>query len=220
MKQLIRRIVTSATYRQSSAPRPDLETADPENKLFARQARFRLPAELIRDKALNAGGLLNNAVGGPSIHPPLPPGALDAALNNRDPKALWPESKGSNLYKRSVYIHHQRRLVHPSMSIFDEPSAAQSCPVRERSNTPLQALNLLNDPTILECARGMATRVLDHPAESLAERVEGSFAIMHVGSERWRWLRSCVARGVWLGRIRSVPKNPIFLPGQRTLFFC
>jgi hypothetical protein len=92
-------------------------------------------------------------------------------------KDIWPESTGRILYKRSLYIHQQRRLTYPPMAIFDLPSAAQSCTRRERSNTPLQALNLLNDPAFLECARGMATRVLQHPAASLADQVDYAFRI-------------------------------------------
>lgn len=177
MKGLIRLIVTSAAYRQSSEARPELDAIDPQNSLFARQARLRLNAELIRDRALMAGGLLDSAIGGPSVHPPLPPGALDAALNARDPKQLWPESKGRDLYRRGVYIHQQRRLLYPQLAIFDQPGAAQSCTRRERSNTPLQALSLLNDPTILECARGFATRVVQQPSAAFQDRLNYAFRI-------------------------------------------
>jgi hypothetical protein len=176
MKQTIRKIVTSATYRQSSAPRPDLAERDPENRLFARQPRVRLTGELIRDEALAAGGLLNLDMGGRSVYPPLPRGASDTALTE-DVRTAWPESKGRDRYRRSIYIHSQRRLIHPQLANFDQPDTTQSCPRRERSNTPLQALNSLNDPVLVECAVGLANRVLERKASSFRDRLNYAFRI-------------------------------------------
>lgn len=173
VKKLIRRIVTSATYRQSSRIRPELLSRDPDNILLARQARLRLPAELVRDVTLAASGLLNPAVGGPTIRPPIPPGLTPA----RNPEGWWPESQGSDRYRRGIYIHFQRLTPYPQLMNFDAPDSMQTCGRRETSNTPLQALNLLNDPVFLEAARGLARRVLHESEADFQEQLTRAFEV-------------------------------------------
>ena len=169
VKQMHRLIVTSAVYRQSSAARKELESRDPENRLLARQSRVRLPAELLRDSALNASGLLNDAVGGPSVKPPQPPGVAELGYGN---SVKWVESKGTDRYRRGLYIHYQRTTPYPLLSNFDAPDSNVTCSRRRRSDTPLQSLNLLNDPVFFEAAQGLAVRTLK---ESTDDRVGFAF---------------------------------------------
>lgn len=168
-----RLIVLSSTYRQSSSARPDLSTRDPGNTLLARQSRLRLPAELIRDSTLKAGGLLWDAVGGESVRPPQPEGAN---VSNREFK--WVESTGKGRYRRGIYIHLQRNAPYPLLSNFDAPDRSVTCSRREISNTPLQALNLMNDPALIEAAQALAWRVLKE-ASSTNERIERAFRICY-----------------------------------------
>ncbi|MES2692154.1 MAG: PSD1 and planctomycete cytochrome C domain-containing protein, partial [Verrucomicrobiota bacterium] len=155
-KALIKQIVTSAAYRQSSRTRPELEQRDPNNLLLARQNRFRLEAETVRDGFLAASGLLNPAIGGPSIRPPLP---ADIAALGYANSVKWQESTGTERYRRGLYIFFQRTVPYPMLMTFDAPDSNTSCTRRERSNTPLQALTLLNDPVFFECAQVLGRRV-------------------------------------------------------------
>ncbi|HEV8146439.1 MAG TPA: PSD1 and planctomycete cytochrome C domain-containing protein [Bryobacteraceae bacterium] len=156
MKKIEKMIVMSAAYRQSSNSRPDLEASDPENALIARQARLRLPAELIRDQALVASGLLNSVIGGRGIRPPQPKGVAELSYAN---SVKWRESTGADRYRRGLYIHYQRTAPYPQLANFDEPDSNVACARRRRSNTPLQALNLLNDPVFYETAQALAKRI-------------------------------------------------------------
>jgi hypothetical protein len=156
MKQLIRTIVTSATYRQSSRVRPELAERDPDNSLLARQNRLRLPAELIRDAALAASGLLNPDIGGRSVRPPQPAGVAELGYSN---SVKWVESTGRDRYRRGLYTHFQRTTPYPMLITFDAPDSNVSCSRRRVSNTPLQALNLLNDPVYFEAAQALAHRL-------------------------------------------------------------
>ena len=149
--------MTSATYRQASDYRTDLEEVDPQKILLARQSRLRLPAELIRDGALAASGLLDPTLGGPSIKPPQPGGVSGLAYPN---EGHWNPSEGRDAYRRGLYIHFQRAVPYPFLMTFDSPDMQTTHCRRERSNTPLQALNLLNDSVFLEAARALAGRVL------------------------------------------------------------
>ena len=157
MKRMVRTIVTSAAYRQSSKARPELEQSDPDNTLVARQKRLRLPAELVRDEALYAADLLDLRIGGRSVKPPQPKGVAELSYAN---SVKWVESTGADRYRRGLYIHFQRTTPYPQLTNFDAPNSNLSCTRRERTNTPLQALNLLNDPVFLEAAQGLALRVL------------------------------------------------------------
>ncbi len=168
MKQMHRLIVTSATYRQASRVRPELESRDPDNILIARQARLRLPAELVRDSALYAAGLLNTAIGGRSIRPPLPKGVAELGYAGG---IRWEETKGPERYRRGLYIHFQRTVPYPALMNFDTPDAFLSCSRRQRTNTPLQALNLLNEPMFFEAAQGLALRVLKEAPAGFASRL-------------------------------------------------
>ncbi|HVJ69406.1 MAG TPA: DUF1553 domain-containing protein, partial [Caulifigura sp.] len=147
-KELIRLIVTSRVYRQSSRTREDLEAIDPLNTLLARQSRYRLEAEIVRDSALTVSGLLDLRVGGPSIRPPLN-SRVTAISRNRD----WELSPIPDRYRRGMYVLQRRATPYPMLVNFDAPDTTAVCTDRERSNTPLQALTLLNDPVFVECAR-------------------------------------------------------------------
>ena len=170
LKALHRLIVTSATYRQSSAYRSDLAVADPANRLLGRQHRLRVESEIVRDLALSASGMLAPEVGGPSVFPAQPPGVMI-----RQP---WPESKGKDRYRRGLYTHFWRTSPHPGLMVFDSPDALTTSTKRNRSNTPLQALTLLNDTGFHEFAQGLARRVVqERPDGGVAERVEHAFRI-------------------------------------------
>ncbi len=156
VKAIHRLIVTSASYRQSSLVRPDLARADPENRRLARQSRLRLEAELIRDAALSASDLLIPAVGGPSVFPPQPDGVMSLGQVRRE----WVASPGPDRFRRGLYTYLWRATPHPALAVFDAPDATRACTRRIRSNTPLQALTLLNDPAYFEFAGALADRVL------------------------------------------------------------
>jgi hypothetical protein len=156
VKQILKTMVMSATYRQSSKVRPALLENDPENRLLARGARFRLPAEMLRDQALAVSGLLVEKLGGPSVKPYQPPGLWQELFGG---KGYQPDS-GEGLYRRSLYTYWRRTVAPPAMMTFDSPSR-EVCVVREgRTNTPLQALNLMNDTIYLEASRHLAERML------------------------------------------------------------
>ncbi|HEX8913355.1 MAG TPA: DUF1553 domain-containing protein, partial [Humisphaera sp.] len=168
VRRLIRTFVTSSTYRQSSKVTPVLYARDPENRLLARGARYRLQAEFIRDQALAASGLLDGRVGGQSVSP-YQPGGLWEELMSRGDGAKWTaqvyvQSKGPDLYRRTMYTFWKRTCPPPTLATFDAPDR-ETCTVRRaRTNTPLQALVLMNDPTYVEAARKLAERALAEPA--------------------------------------------------------
>jgi mono/diheme cytochrome c family protein len=173
-KQIIRTIVTSSSYRQSSKVRPELEKTDPANMLIARQTRLRLPAELIRDSALHASGLLSLEVGGKSVRPPQPASVMELGYGKRFGNAQWEESKGADRYRRGLYIQFQRSTPYPLLVTFDAPQSKVPVCQRERSNTSLQALNLLNDPVFTEAAQALAHQVITQ-ADSFGERLRYAF---------------------------------------------
>ncbi len=166
LKHMIRLIVTSDTYKQSSNARADLANIDPDNtKLFARQSAIRLPAEVMRDQALTVSGLLKPRVGGPSVFPYQPDGHWNS-LNF--PKRKWPTSQGDDLYRRGMYTWVQRSFPHPQMVTFDAPSRERCSGERFPSTTPLQALSLLNGPTYVESARVLAQRLIVEQQDNAA----------------------------------------------------
>jgi mono/diheme cytochrome c family protein len=173
LKTLHKLIVTSATYRQSSAARPDLESKDPRNRLLARQSRLRLEAEIVRDLALSASGLLNPQIGGPSVFPPQPPG-IDQFTQV---KRKWTPSEGPDRYRRGMYTFFWRAAPHPALTAFDAPDAGTTCTRRNRSNTPLQALTLLNDAGFSEYAYGLAAHVLRDGKTGTEEQVSWAFRL-------------------------------------------
>lgn len=172
VKHLVRTIVTSQTYRQSSLSSPQLDELDPDNRLLARQSRFRVDAEIVRDIALAASGLLVEKFGGPSVKPYQPEGYLNP-LNF--PKRSYSASRGEDLYRRGVYTFWQRSFLHPSIATFDAPSREECTVNRVNSNTPLQALILLNDPIYVEAARFFAQNMLTLGGRTLEERIDWAF---------------------------------------------
>jgi hypothetical protein len=171
-KAMHRLIVTSAAYRQSSRQRPELDERDPYNNLLARQSRLRVEAEIARDCGLAASGLLNPAIGGPSVYPPIPMGALAVTQVRK----LWPTSFGPNRYRRGLYTFSYRSNLHPGLGMFDAPDGTQSCTRRVRSNSPLQALTLLNDTAFVEFARALGERLAGDAAADRA-RIERGFLL-------------------------------------------
>ncbi|MFM1921700.1 MAG: hypothetical protein RLZZ303_3334 [Candidatus Hydrogenedentota bacterium] len=158
VKDLMRLIVTSSAYRQDSAVAPRMLEIDPQNRLLARAPGVRLDAELIRDVALTASGLMNPALGGPSVFPPIPGDVFEFAYTQG--QDVWPTEKGDNRFRRGVYTYVKRLIPYPSASMFDMPARDVACTRRAQSNTPLQALTLLNDTEFFEAARAMGARVL------------------------------------------------------------
>jgi hypothetical protein len=156
MKAMLRLIVTSATYRQSSRSTPELIERDPYNRLYARGPRFRVTAEAVRDIALQASGLLSPKIGGPSVFPYQPDGIWTQLYSSDQ----WVTSKGEDKYRRAIYTFWRRTSTYPSFMSFDAPSRELICPRRQRSNTPLQALTTLNDPAFVEAAQALARRVM------------------------------------------------------------
>jgi hypothetical protein len=173
IKALIRLIVTSATYRQSSAYTPALLARDPSNRLLARGPRYRLAAEIIRDQALSLGGLLVDRVGGPSVRPYQPPGLWEAVSYNGE--VTYEPDHGPSLYRRTLYTYWKRQAPPPGVLTFDAPTREICSVRRSRTNTPMQALVLLNDVTYVEAARGLATRMLRDGGRDPAERVRFGF---------------------------------------------
>lgn len=155
LKQLHRRIVSSKTYRQSSTVRADLQERDPMNELLGRQNRLRLDAEVIRDVALVASGLFSPKMGGPPVFPPIPDGVMSLGQIQRS----WRTSEGEDRYRRGLYTFLYRVTPPPSLSVFDAPDGLVSCTRRLRSNTPLQALTLLNDLAFFEFAQALKSRI-------------------------------------------------------------
>ncbi len=156
-KAILRLIVTSATYRQSSKVRPELLETDPRNRLLARAPRVRLEAEMVRDQALALSGLLSRKVGGPSVFPPQPDGLWQAAFNGQ---RTWTTSKGDDRYRRGLYVFWRRTVPYPSMATFDAPSREICAIKRVRTNTPLQSFVTLNDPVYVEAAQALARRIV------------------------------------------------------------
>ena len=169
IKHVLTLIVTSNAYRQSSSVSARRQTVDPYNDLFARQGRFRVSAEMIRDTSLYHSGLLVERIGGRSTRPYQPAGYF-AQLNF--PKRTYQADTGESQYRRGVYTHWQRTFLHPMLKAFDAPSREECTAQRAQSNTPLQALALLNDPTFLEAARKFAERAIAEPDDSVKGRIE------------------------------------------------
>ncbi len=174
MKALQKTIVMSATYRQSSKVTPELVARDPENRLLARGPRFRLPAELIRDQALAVSGLLVEKRGGPSVRPYMPKGVWDETSVYGDLRNYHPDT-GPDLYRRSLYTIWKRTASPPSMTMFDSPTREICTVKRSRTDTPLQALALLNEETYVEAARVLAQRMLAEGGATPGERIAWGF---------------------------------------------
>jgi len=167
-KAIIRLVVSSATYRQASVHRPELVASDPLNDGFYRQNRHRVEGEIVRDLALSAAGLLSDSIGGPSVFPPLPPDVAQLSYNNN---FKWNDSKGHDRYRRGMYTFFKRTAPHPNLTTFDCPDSNTTCVERRVSNTPLQALVLLNNDVFVEAAQAMARRALTTPAANDHDRL-------------------------------------------------
>ena len=175
IKALLRRIVTSATYQQSSHASPALLERDPKNRLLGRGPRFRLPAESVRDNALAISGLLRDKIGGPSVKPYQPAGLWEDVSVERRYKYI--ADKDDGLYRRSMYTFWKRTCPPPGMTAFDAPDRETCLIRRARTNTPLQALVLLNDPTYVESARKFAERLMKEAGPTPAERLALAFRL-------------------------------------------
>jgi len=174
LKHMHRLIATSATYRQSSKVPPALAQRDPFNRLMARGPRVRLEAEMVRDQALAVSGLLSHKLGGPSVMPPQPEGIWQVVYNGEK----WETSPGEDKYRRGLYTFWRRTMPHPMMVNFDAPSREFCVLKRNRSNTPLQALNTLNDPEFIECAQAIARKVATQPGADLKARATHAFRLV------------------------------------------
>ncbi len=166
-KALLKLLVTSAAYRQSSKVTPALLQKDPRNRLLSRGPRFRLEAEMVRDQALAVSGLLSRKVGGPSVYPPQPPNLWQAAFNGQ---RTYPTSAGDDSHRRGLYTFWRRTIPYPSMTTFDAPSRETCTSRRIRTNTPLQAFVTLNDPVYVEAAQALARRIVKEGGATAAER--------------------------------------------------
>ncbi|MEC8862391.1 MAG: PSD1 and planctomycete cytochrome C domain-containing protein [Planctomycetota bacterium] len=169
MKHIIRLMLMSDTYRQATDVSDELKRVDPYNQLYARQVRFRLDAEFVRDNALAVSGLLVRDIGGRSVHPYQPAGYWS---HMNFPARKWPSDQGENLHRRGLYTWWQRMFLHPAMVAFDAPSREECTVERPRSNIPQQALVLLNDPTFVEAAHGLAERTLQSAEPETAKRID------------------------------------------------
>lgn len=172
VKHIVKLLVTSNTYRQSSKSNEVLEEKDAYNRLLARQSRWRLDAEVVRDNALQLSGLLVSKIGGPSVRPYQPKGYYS---NLNFPKRVYMHDADENQYRRGLYTHWQRTFLHPSMMAFDAPSRQECTAERATSNTPMQALTLLNDPSYVEAARVFAARIIQEGGESVTDRINWAY---------------------------------------------
>ncbi|MCE9603374.1 MAG: PSD1 and planctomycete cytochrome C domain-containing protein [Planctomycetia bacterium] len=193
LKSFLKVILMSATYRQASTHRPELVDTDPQNTLLSRQNRLRVEGEIVRDLALSAGGLLNAKIGGPSVFPPMP---ADLAKLSYANSFSWTDSTGDDRYRRGMYTFFKRTVPHPTLMTFDCPDANTTCVNRTVSNTPLQALALLNNDSFVEASQAMAKRLLANDAGPAADASKGKSAAAKV-DDRARLaqaMRLCLAR--------------------------
>jgi hypothetical protein len=178
VKGMQKLLVTSAAYRQSSKVTPELLERDPENRLLARGPRFRLPAEMVRDNALALSGLMNQQIGGPSVLPYQPKGLWEEMAFGGDFSAqTYEQSHGADLYRRSMYTFVKRTVPYPTLNTFDAPDREKCTVRRSVTNTPLQALVLMNDPTYVEAARAFAERDLDEAKPTEDDRIRYAFRL-------------------------------------------
>ena len=175
VKKMVKLMVMSNTYRQSSKPPQELIERDPYNRLLAHQSRFRLDAEMVRDNALFVSGLLSPHIGGKSVKPYQPQGYY---ANLNFPKRTYKHDHGESQYRRGLYTHWQRTFLHPSMMAFDAPSRQECTAERPNSNTPLQALTLLNDPSYVEAARVLGERIMKEGGNTVTDRLNWCYQLV------------------------------------------
>ncbi|WP_138991256.1 PSD1 and planctomycete cytochrome C domain-containing protein [Larkinella sp. C7] len=177
IKRLVKQMVTSATYRQSAVVTPEKLKNDPDNVLLARGPRYRIPAEFIKDLVLSSSGLLNKKIGGPSVKPYQPPGLWEGATSGRGLLSTYNQDHGPSLYRRGMYTLIKRTVPPPSMAIFDA-SNRDLCEVKRlKTNTPLQALVMMNDPTVLEASRVLAANLLQENSAS-KDKISKAFRLI------------------------------------------
>jgi hypothetical protein len=215
MKGLVRLIVTSATYRQSSKVTPLLLKRDPENKLLARAARFRLPSMILRDVALASSGLMNGAIGGKPVYPYQPQGIWDGLAITKERDFTYPQSKGADLYRRSLYTFW-RRTVAPA-NMFDA-SVRNVCKVRtSTTSTPLHALTTLNDVTWVEAARALAERVMKEAGPDPNARLIEAFrrvCARRPDAQELRVLRRSLERALTAYRVNPSAAEAFLTAGE------
>ncbi len=203
IKRLLKLIVMSSTYRQSSHANDMLRQKDPYNLWLGRQGRYRMDAEMVRDNALAVSGLLVDKLGGPSARPYQPP-LYWAYLNF--PMREYQNDKGEGLYRRGLYTYWCRTFLHPSLKAFDAPTREECTADRPRSNTPLQALVLLNDPTYVEAARAFAERIVNEGGQSVSSRLE--FAYRQALSRSPRGDESKLLEGLYQKHLDGYKADP------------
>ncbi|MGB6043398.1 MAG: DUF1553 domain-containing protein, partial [Pirellulales bacterium] len=196
VKHMLKLMATSATYRQSSAVTAELLARDPENRLLARGPRFRLPAEMVRDNALFIAGILNGKLGGPSVKPYQPPGLWQEMAYGDGKDKQYVQDHGPDLYRRGLYTFWKRSVLYPAFATFDAPNREECMVSRPITNTPLQALVLLNDVTFVEAARVLAERIMIEGGESIAQRLDYAYrrALARPPSEQERRVLEAVYR--------------------------
>ena len=210
VRKFFKKMVLSATYRQSSKPRKELE--DPENRLLAHGPRFRLQGEIIRDQALFIAGHLSDKIGGPSVYPYQPAGLWMELTNRPGFQVKYKQSDGDDLYRKSLYTFWKRALPNPSMTAFDAPERDVCMVKRARTNTPLQALTLLHDPTYVEAARILAEKMLKSPGNSIDEKIYTTFRKVLIRKPDPEELK--ILKMVYLKKLEIFKQNPQLTKAQ------
>ncbi|PYM09739.1 MAG: hypothetical protein DME18_17520 [Verrucomicrobia bacterium] len=189
MKAMLKLMVMSASYQQSSRVTPELLEKDPRNRLLSRGPRGRLDAEMVRDEALALSGLLSRKLGGPSVYPLQPDGLWRAAFNG---ERTWATSKDEDRYRRGLYTFWRRTVPYPSMATFDAPSR-ETCTVRRiHTNTPLQAFVTLNDPVYVEASQALGRRLMNEGGQTVADRVRYGLRLCLVRPPKEEQVRTLV----------------------------
>ena len=204
IKRLVKQMVMSATYRQSAVITKDKFKLDPDNNLLARGPRYRLPAELIRDLVLASSGLLNPTIGGPSVNPYQPPGLWENATSGRGILASYRQVHGPDLYRRGMYTLIKRTVPPVEMAIFDASNRDQCEVKRLRTNTPLQALLMENDPTVLEAARVLAAKLLKDNSQTSA-KITKAFRLIMCRTPNEKELN--ILTGYYAGQLKTLHKK-------------
>jgi hypothetical protein len=178
IKRLVRQIVTSATYRQSAVISKEKLDKDPENRLLSRAPRYRIKAEFIRDLILSSSGLINKTIGGPSVKPYQPSGLWEGATSGRGILSVYKQDHGGDLYRRGLYNFIKRTVPPPAMTLFDASNRDQCEVERSITNTPLQALVMLNDPTMLEASRVLAAKLIKEKNNNIEDKISKAFRLI------------------------------------------
>ena len=207
VKALLKHLVMSATYRQSSKTTPQLRLRDPGNRLLARGSRHRLDAEMLRDQALFVSGLLVNKLGGPSVKPPQPAGLwLAVGYSGSNTVRFQADEAADKIYRRAVYTFIKRTAPPPQLSTFDAPSREYCTVRRERTNTPLQALLLLNEPQFLDAARALARRMMRERDSTIADRIAYMFELSTARPPHPEEVRELV--GLYEDNLKTFSREP------------